>query len=96
MRSHAAGRNQCKALHRCTDIAKVIHHGMTAAQDTNATTILSERTKKVTPLIPEQRAAFRERAQPAVREWVIEQIGEKWPTNTTLAFFGAFRGKSGT
>lgn len=74
-----------KALHRCTEIAKVIHRGMTAAQDTNATTILSERGMTVTPLTPEQRQAFRERAQPAVREWVVEQIGEDWPDRLDAA-----------
>ena len=73
------------ALHQCTEIAKVIHHGMTAAQDTNAPTILGERGMGVTPLSPAQKAVFREKAQPAVREWVVEEIGEEWPAKLDAA-----------
>ena len=73
------------AVNQCVDIAKVIHRGMTAAQDANATTILSEKGLEVTPLTPEQKAAFREKAQPAVREWVVEQIGEDWPNKLDAA-----------
>jgi tripartite ATP-independent transporter DctP family solute receptor len=73
------------ALHTCVEIAKVIHRGMTAAQDTNATTILSEHGMEVIALTPEQRAAFRERAQPAVREWVVSEIGEEWPSKLDQA-----------
>ncbi len=58
---------------------------MTAAQGTNATTILSEHGMEVTPLTSEQRAAFRDRAQPAMREWVVEQIGEEWPNKLDAA-----------
>jgi len=71
--------DQQTALAQCIEIAKVIHRGMTAAQDANATTILSDKGLEVTPLSPEQKAAFREKAQPAVREWVVEQIGPEWP-----------------
>ena len=66
------------ALHQCTEIAKVIHRGMTAAQDTNAATILGERGMQVTALTRDQRDAFRERAQPAVREWLVGEIGNEW------------------
>jgi tripartite ATP-independent transporter DctP family solute receptor len=66
------------AVEQCVEIAKVIHRGMTAAQDANATTILSQKGMTVTALTPEQKAAFRERAQPAVREWIVGEIGEEW------------------
>jgi len=77
--------DQQTALAQCIEIAKVIHRGMTAAQDANATTILSEKGLEVTPLSPEQKAAFREKAQPAVREWVVEQIGPEWPEKLDAA-----------
>ena len=80
------------ALHQCTEIAKIIHRGMTAAQDTNAPTILGEKGMEVTPLTPAEKAAFRERAQPAVREWVVEQIGADWPDKLDAAI-GAYRGE---
>lgn len=80
-----------KSVEQCVDIAKVIHRGMTAAQDANAATILSEKGLEVTPLTPEQKAAFRAAAQPAVREWVVEEIGEDWP-NRLEAAVQAYRG----
>ncbi len=67
-----------KAVLRGVEIAKVIHRGMTSAQDTNAPTILSGVGMHVTPLSPEQVAEFRRMAQPAVRAWVEEQIGKGW------------------
>jgi TRAP-type C4-dicarboxylate transport system substrate-binding protein len=60
------------------DIAKIIHRGMTAAQDMNAPTILGSVGMEVQALSPEQVAAFRKAAQPAVTAWVEEQIGKKW------------------
>ncbi len=60
------------------EIAKVIHRGMTAAQDMNAPTMLSAVGMTVTSLTPDQVAEFRNMAQPAVRTWVEEQIGKKW------------------
>ena len=60
------------------EIAKIIHRGMTSAQDTNAPSILSGVGMEVTPLSPEQVSAFRKQAQPAVVAWVKEQIGEEW------------------
>jgi TRAP-type transport system periplasmic protein len=81
------------SLHQCIEIAKTIHRGMTAAQDTNAPTILGERGMEVTPLTPAEKAAFRERAQPAVREWVVEQIGADWPDRLDAAI-GEHRGES--
>jgi len=73
------------AVNQCTHIAMVIHRGMTAAQDANATTILSEKGLKVTPLSPAQKAKFREKAQPAVRAWVVDQIGAEWPDKLDAA-----------
>lgn len=60
------------------EIAKIIHRGMTAAQDTNAPAILSSVGMEVTPLSPDQVAAFRKQAQPVVVEWVKGQIGDEW------------------
>ena len=51
---------------------------MTSAQDTNAPTLLTGVGMQVTPLTPDQVAAFRKKAQPAVVEWVKEQIGSEW------------------
>jgi len=73
------------AVNQCTHIAMVIHRGMTAAQDANATTILSEKGLKVTPLSPAQKAKFREKAQLAVRAWVVDQIGAEWPDKLDAA-----------
>ncbi len=67
-----------KVVKRGVEIAKVIHRGMTAAQDTNAPTILSEVGMQVTPLTPDEVAAFRKKAQPEVVGWVKEQIGSEW------------------
>lgn len=59
-------------------IAKIIHRGMTAAQDLNAPAILGTLGMEVTALSPEQVAAFRNKSQPPVRSWVEEQIGKEW------------------
>ncbi len=67
-----------KVVQRGVEIAKVIHRGMTSAQDMNAPSILSSVGMEVTALSPEQVAAFRKQAQPAVVAWVKEQIGEEW------------------
>ncbi|WP_018699736.1 DctP family TRAP transporter solute-binding subunit [Amorphus coralli] len=60
------------------EIAKWIHRGMTAAQDANAQTILSDVGMQVTPLSPDQVAAFREKAQGPVAEWVAGEVGQEW------------------
>ena len=60
------------------EIAKWIHRGMTAAQDANAQTILSDVGMEVTPLSPDQVAAFRGEAQSPVAEWVADQVGQDW------------------
>jgi tripartite ATP-independent transporter DctP family solute receptor len=67
-----------KVVTKAVDIVKIIHRGMTAAQDMNAPSILSSVGMSVTTLSPDQVAAFREKAQPAVRAWVEEQIGKEW------------------
>ena len=77
-----------KVVLRGIQIAKVIHRGMTAAQDANAEVILSEKGLKVTPLSAEQKAEFRKLAQPAVRAWVEEQIGKEWPAKLEAAVNG--------
>ena len=74
-----------KAVNQCGEIAIVIHRGMTAAQDANATTLLTEKGMEVTPLSPEQKAQFRERAQPAVRAYIVGEIGEEWPDKLDAA-----------
>lgn len=60
------------------EIAKIIHRGMTAAQDLNAPAILGTLGMEVTALSPEQVAAFRDKSQPPVKAWVEEQIGKEW------------------
>ena len=74
-----------KVVLRGVEIAKVIHRGMTAAQDANATEILGEKGLTVTPLSGEQKALFREKAQPAVKAWIVEKIGDKWPNKLDAA-----------
>jgi TRAP-type C4-dicarboxylate transport system substrate-binding protein len=60
------------------EIAKVIHRGMTTAQDANAEPILKEKGMQVQRLTPAQVDAFRQKAQPAVREWLEREIGREW------------------
>jgi len=74
-----------KAVEQCVEIAKTIHRGMTAAQDANATAILSEKGMEVVPVSPEQKAKFRAAAQPAVRDYVVGEIGEEWPDRLDAA-----------
>ncbi|WP_217356254.1 DctP family TRAP transporter solute-binding subunit [Ruegeria arenilitoris] len=74
-----------KAVEQCVEISKTIHRGMTAAQDANATTILTEKGMEVIPVSPEQKAMFRAAAQPAVREYIVSEIGEDWPNRLDAA-----------
>jgi len=67
-----------KVVLRGVQIAKWIHRGMTSAQDLNAPSILGGVGMEVTPLTPQEIAAFRAKAQPAVRAWVEEQVGKQW------------------
>ncbi len=71
--------NEQAAVDQCVQISKVIHRGMTAAQDANAATILGEKGLEVVPVSPDQKQMFRELAQPAVREFIVGEIGEDWP-----------------
>lgn len=59
------------------EIAKTIHRGMTTAQDMNAKAILEGVGMEVTVLTPEQIAAFREKAQGPVRDYVEQEIGKE-------------------
>jgi TRAP-type C4-dicarboxylate transport system substrate-binding protein len=61
-----------------TKIAKVIHRGMTSAQDANAETILKEKGTTVTRLTSAQIDAFRQRSQGPAREWLEKEIGREW------------------
>ncbi|MCF3934683.1 DctP family TRAP transporter solute-binding subunit [Acuticoccus sp. M5D2P5] len=74
-----------KAVDECAQIAKTIHRGMTAAQDANASTILSDLGLTVTALSPDETAAFRDAAQGPVREWIVGEIGEEWPDRLDAA-----------
>ena len=60
------------------EIAKVIHRGMTTAQDMNAKTILEEVGMTVTTLSPQEVDAFRRAAQPPVTDWVAKEAGKEW------------------
>jgi len=80
------------AVNQCVNIAKTIHRGMTAAQDANATAILGEKGMEVVPVSPEQKAQFRSLAQPAVREFIVGEIGEDWPAKLDAAV-AAYRGQ---
>ncbi|PSL21150.1 DctP family TRAP transporter solute-binding subunit [Shimia abyssi] len=73
------------AVSQCVEISKTIHRGMTAAQDANATAILSDLGMEVVPVSPEQKAMFRAAAQPAVREYIVGEIGEDWPNRLDAA-----------
>ncbi|SET97498.1 DctP family TRAP transporter solute-binding subunit [Paracoccus homiensis] len=77
--------NEQLAVEQCVETAKVIHRGMTAAQDANASAILSEKGMEVVPVSPEQKTMFREAAQPAVRAHVVEDIGAEWPDRLDAA-----------
>lgn len=73
------------AIEQCVEISKTIHRGMTAAQDANATAILSDLGMEVVPVSPEQKALFRAAAQPAVREYIVGEIGAEWPDRLNAA-----------
>jgi tripartite ATP-independent transporter DctP family solute receptor len=69
---------QQKIVLRGVEIAKVIHRGMTAAQDLNAPAILGSLGMQITFLSADQVSAFRVKSQPPVKAWVEEQIGKEW------------------
>jgi C4-dicarboxylate-binding protein DctP len=74
------GNEERAAVLQATEIAKVIHRGMTTAQDANAEPILREKGMQVQRLTPAQIDAFRQKAQPAVRQWLEAErdIGRDW------------------
>lgn len=74
------GNEERAAVLQATEIAKVIHRGMTAAQDANAEPILREKGMVVQRLTAQQVDAFRRIAQPAVRQWLEAErdIGRDW------------------
>lgn len=74
------GNEEKAAVSQGIEIAKVIHRGMTTAQDANAEPILKEKGMEVQRLTSQQIDAFRQKAQPAVREWLEAQsdIGREW------------------
>ena len=78
-------RPEQNAVNQCFEIAKVIHRGMTAAQDANAAAILKEKGMTVVPVTPENKAAFREAALPAVRDYIVSEIGAEWPDRLDAA-----------
>jgi len=80
------------AVEQCVEIAITIHRGMTAAQDANASAILTELGMEVVPVSPEQKAKFRDAALPAVREFVVSEVGEDWP-NRLDAAIAEYRGE---
>ena len=80
------------AVNQCVQIAITIHRGMTAAQDANAATILGDKGMEVVAVSPEQKEMFREKSQPAVRDYIISEIGEDWP-NKLDAAVQAYRDK---
>lgn len=67
-----------KAVTEGIQLAKVIHRGMTAAMDANATTILGDLGMECYANTPDEIAKFREIMQPVGRQWVIEKIGPAW------------------
>ena len=40
---------------------------------------------EVVPVSPEQKDMFREKAQPAVRDYIVSEIGEDWPNKLDAA-----------
>ena len=67
-----------KVVAKGVEIAKIIHRGMTAAQDMNAPAILGSVGMEITALSADEVKAFREKSQPPVRAWIEEQIGKEW------------------
>lgn len=82
---NSLAKSEQVAVDQCVEIAKVIHRGMTAAQDANAATILSDLGMEIVPVSPEQKEMFRALAQPAVREFVVGEIGPDWPNKLDAA-----------
>lgn len=65
-----------RIVQRGVEIAKVIHRGMTTAQDLNAKALLEGVGMEVTSLSAAQIDEFRKAAQDPVRKYVEEELGE--------------------
>ena len=74
------------------DIAKEIHRTMTTAQDNSAEEILSGLGMDVTVLTPEEIDAFRQAAQPPVREYLEREVGAEW-LDKLFAAIDAYEGQ---
>lgn len=74
-----------KAVDQCVEIAKTIHRGITASQDANAAVILAGLGMEVVQVSPEQKEMFRAAAQPAVRGYIVSEIGNEWPDRLDAA-----------
>lgn len=85
------GNEERAAITQATEIAKVIHRGMTTAQDANAEPILREKGMTVQKLTSLQIDAFRRLAQPAVRTWLDGEIGREWSEKLLAATTAAQR-----
>jgi C4-dicarboxylate-binding protein DctP len=72
------GAEERAAIAQGVEVAKVIHRGMTTAQDANAEPILREKGMTVQKLTAAQIDAFRRLSQPAVRAWLDAEIGREW------------------
>ncbi len=85
------GAEERAAIVQGTEIAKVIHRGMTTAQDAAAEPILKEKGMTVQKLTAAQIDAFRRPAQPAVRAWLDAEIGREWSEKLLAATAAAQR-----
>lgn len=68
---------QRKTVDEGVEIAKQIHRKLTSEQDMNAGKILADKGMTVTELTPDQTAAFRKIAQPAVRTHLEKESGKE-------------------
>jgi C4-dicarboxylate-binding protein DctP len=68
---------QQKVITDATKIARDIHRKMTSEQDLNAKEILTKLGMQVTELTPQQVEAFRNLAQPPVKDYVEKEVGKE-------------------
>lgn len=85
------GNEEKAAITQAAEVAKVIHRGMTTAQDANAEPILKEKGMTVQRLTAAQIDAFRRPSQPAVRAWLDQEIGKEWSEKLLAATSAATR-----
>jgi TRAP-type transport system periplasmic protein len=89
---HGLSPEQRKTVDEGVEIAKQIHRKLTSEQDINAGKILSEKGMTVTELTPDQIAAFRKIAQPAVRTHLEKESGKELVTKLIEATAQAEKG----